>query len=101
MWGVSLGGYYAPRATAYEKRIRACIALSGPFEWDRIWSGLPELTREAFRVRSHCATEADALRHAKTLTMADAPAKIRCPIFILTPRHDRPFPPTPAHHLPR
>src|SRR5438132_14267061 len=69
MWGVSLGGYYAPRATAYEKRIRACIALSGPFEWDKIWSGLPALTREAFRVRSHCATEADALRHAKTLTM--------------------------------
>ena len=30
IWGVSLGGYYAPRAAAYEKRIRACIALSGP-----------------------------------------------------------------------
>jgi 2,6-dihydroxypseudooxynicotine hydrolase len=42
IWGVSLGGYYAPRAAAYEKRIRACIALSGPFEWDKIWDGLPE-----------------------------------------------------------
>jgi len=29
MWGVSLGGYYAPRATAYEKRIKACIGISG------------------------------------------------------------------------
>src|SRR5882724_10510750 len=37
MWGVSLGGYYAPRASAYEKRIKACIALSGPFEWKEIW----------------------------------------------------------------
>ena len=101
MWGVSLGGYYAPRATAYEKRIRACIALSGPFEWEKIWSGLPELTREAFRVRSHSATEADALRHAKTLTMADAAAKIRCPIFIVTGRQDRLVPASHAEQLAR
>src|SRR3954451_5234435 len=75
MWGVSLGGYYAPRATAYEKRIKACIALSGPFEWKEIWSALPLLTREAFRVRSHSATEADALRHAASLSMKDAAPK--------------------------
>ena len=33
LWGVSLGGYYAPRAAAFEKRIKACIALGGPFDW--------------------------------------------------------------------
>src|SRR5204863_330125 len=27
--GVSLGGYYAPRAAAYEKRIRAAAGISG------------------------------------------------------------------------
>ena len=56
LWGVSLGGYYAPRAAAFEKRVKACIALAGPFEWIECWDALPELTREAFRVRSHCAT---------------------------------------------
>ena len=56
MWGVSLGGYYAPRAAAFDKRIKACIALGGPFNWGADWDGLPELTREAFRVRSHCKT---------------------------------------------
>ena len=35
IWGVSLGGYYAPRAAAYEKRIKACIALSGPVRLGR------------------------------------------------------------------
>jgi len=25
LWGVSLGGYYAPRAAAFEPRVRACI----------------------------------------------------------------------------
>ena len=99
MWGVSLGGYYAPRATAYEKRIAACIALSGPFEWDGIWDGLPLLTREAFRVRSHCATEADARRHAATLSMKDAAAKITCPIFIVAGRQDRLVPVTHAEQL--
>ena len=28
IWGVSLGGYFAPRATCFEKRIKACVALS-------------------------------------------------------------------------
>jgi len=27
LWGVSLGGYYAPRAAAFETRVKACIAL--------------------------------------------------------------------------
>jgi 2,6-dihydroxypseudooxynicotine hydrolase len=99
MWGVSLGGYYAPRATAYERRIRACIALSGPFEWKDIWAGLPLLTREAFRVRSHCRTEAEALRHAGSLTMKDAAARITCPIFIVTGRQDRLVPASHAELL--
>ncbi len=46
MWGVSLGGYYAPRAAAFDKRIKACIALGGPFNWGADWDNLPELTRE-------------------------------------------------------
>ena len=28
--GVSLGGYYAPRAAAFEPRIKAVAAISGP-----------------------------------------------------------------------
>ncbi len=99
MWGVSLGGYYAPRATAYEKRIKACIALSGPFEWHEIWKDLPTLTREAFRVRSHCASEAEALQHAATLSMKAAAAKIACPIFIVTGRQDRLVPASHAERL--
>jgi len=45
LWGVSMGGYYAPRAAAFEKRVKACIALSGPFDWHDDWDGLPPLTR--------------------------------------------------------
>ena len=69
MWGVSLGGYYAPRAAAFDKRIKACIALGGPFDWGAAWDGLPELTREAFRVRSHCKTNEEARKNAATLSL--------------------------------
>jgi len=99
IWGVSLGGYYAPRAAAYEKRIKACIALSGPYEWDRIWDGLPELTRETFRVRSHAKDEMQARAVAKTLTMKEAAPRITCPIFIVTGRQDRLVPASHAEEL--
>ena len=99
IWGVSLGGYYAPRAAAYDKRIRACIALSGPFEWERIWEDLPELTRETFRVRSHSLDQNEARRKAAELTLKEAAARITCPIFIVTGRQDRLVPASHAEQL--
>jgi pimeloyl-ACP methyl ester carboxylesterase len=101
IWGVSLGGYYAPRAAAYEKRIRACIALSGPFDWQTIWDGLPELTRDTFRVRSHAKTMDEARANARKLTMVDAAKNIECPIFIVAGREDRLVPAADAERLAR
>ena len=92
MWGVSLGGYYAPRAAAFDKRIKACIALGGPFDWGAAWDGLPELTREAFRVRSHCATQDEAKHHARTLSLKGVAQNITCPIFVMTGKLDRLIP---------
>ena len=89
----------AARAAAYEKRIRACIAISGPFEWDHIWNNLPDLTRAAFRVRSHSANEAQALKRAAELTMKQAAPRINCPIFIVTGRQDRLVPASHAEQL--
>ncbi len=99
IWGVSLGGYYAPRAAAYEKRFKACIALSGPFDWAQIWDGLPELTRSTFRLRSHSADENDAKRNAAKLTLKDAAKNITCPIFIVAGRQDRLVPASHAEML--
>jgi 2,6-dihydroxypseudooxynicotine hydrolase len=92
MWGVSLGGYYAPRAAAFDKRIKACVALSGPYDWAEAWGGLPELTRAAFRVRSHLKTDDEAKRHAATLTLKDAAPKITCPLYVVAGKLDRVIP---------
>jgi fermentation-respiration switch protein FrsA (DUF1100 family) len=101
MWGVSLGGYYAPRAAAFDKRIKACIALGGPFNWAAAWDGLPELTREAFRVRSHCKTQAEAKTNAATLSLEGIAHNITCPIFIVNGRLDRIVPAADAERLAR
>ena len=100
-WGVSLGGYYAPRAAAFDKRIKACIALGGPFNWGAAWDNLPELTRAAFRVRSHCQTDDAARRNAATLSLEGVAGNITCPIFIVNGRHDRLVPAKDAERLAR
>ena len=99
IWGVSLGGYYAPRAAAFEKRLRACIALSGPFDWAEIWHALPELTRETFRVRSHSSSLQQAKERAAALTLREAAEKIECPLFIVAGREDRLVPAEHAERL--
>lgn len=89
LWGVSLGGYYAPRAAAFEKRAKACIALSGPFDWIEFFDRLPELTRHTFRVRSKSRTDEEARSRAATLTLKDVAGNITCPLFVVAGKQDR------------
>jgi dipeptidyl aminopeptidase/acylaminoacyl peptidase len=99
--GISLGGYYAPRAAAFDQRIKACLALGGPYDWADCWDGVPDLTREAFRVRSKCVTLDDARRRAATLTLRDVAHRITCPIYIMNGRQDRIVPAADAERLAR
>ena len=89
LWGVSLGGYYAPRAAAFEKRVKACIALSGPFEWVEYFDQLPELTRNTFQVRSRSRNLAEARERAATLTLKNVAKNIACPLYIVAGKQDR------------
>ena len=101
LWGVSLGGYYAPRAAAFEKRVKACIALAGPYNMGAAFDTLPELTRETFRVRAKCATLEEAKRHALTLSLEGVAENITCPLFIVTGKLDRVIPWQDAERLAR
>ena len=101
MWGVSLGGYYAPRAAAFEKRIKACIALGGPFDWGAAFDTLPDLTRQTFMARSRSRDLAEAKEKARTLSLVGLAQNITCPIFIVNGRHDRVVPAADAERLAR
>jgi 2,6-dihydroxypseudooxynicotine hydrolase len=99
IWGVSLGGYYAARLASGDQRVRACVALSGPFSFGDTWDELPELTREAFRVRSKVATTAEAKLRAGELTMAGRAGLLTVPLLIVAGQRDRIIPWQQARRL--
>jgi len=99
IWGVSLGGYYAPRAAAFEKRIQACVALSGPFQRSADFSGRPQMNVEAFRVRSKSADLEEAGKVALRFSLAECAKNISCPIYIVAGTRDRLTPHTEAEKL--
>jgi len=99
IWGVSLGGYSAPRAAAYETRIRACVSLTGPFDFAEAFDRAPPLTRAAFTARSFSETEEDARAVAARMTLVDAAARITCPIYVVGGKLDRVLPPDHASRL--
>ena len=61
-----------------------------------IFDARNELSRDAFRVRSHCKTMEEAREIAKTLTLQGAAKNITCPIYIVGGELDRLTPPTNA-----
>jgi pimeloyl-ACP methyl ester carboxylesterase len=99
LWGLSLGGYYAPRAAAFEKRISACVGICGPYDWGALWDDLPPLTQEAFRLRSKSADATEAKRNAAALSLRGVAEKIECPLFIVGAGLDRLCPPEDARRL--
>jgi 2,6-dihydroxypseudooxynicotine hydrolase len=93
VWGVSLGGYYAPRvAAAAGDRVKACVALAGPYDWADCWAGLPELTRHTFQVRAGAGSQEEARRIAATLTLDGVADAITAPLLVVFGRQDRLIP---------
>jgi dipeptidyl aminopeptidase/acylaminoacyl peptidase len=93
IWGVSLGGYYAPRvAAALGDRVRACVALAGPYDFGDCWDRLPQLTRDTFRVRSRADSDAEAKQIAHTLSLEGVAEKITARLLIVFGRLDRLIP---------
>jgi 2,6-dihydroxypseudooxynicotine hydrolase len=100
-FGVSLGGYYAARSAAFEPRLKAAVALAGPYRWDLDWDSLPPQTRATFQRRSGAATEAEARDRAGALTLEHAAALITRPLLVAHGGRDRLIPPYHAERLAR
>ena len=101
IWGVSLGGYYAPRAAAFLDRLRACVSLTGPFDFAEAFDRAPPLTRAAFVARSHAADEEAARDVAARMTLEGIAGRIRCPTYVVGGALDRVLPPEHARRLAR
>ena len=99
IWGISLGGYYAPRTAAFEKRVKACIANCGPYNWGALWEKLPDLTRQAYIRRSHSASADEAHQKAFQLSLEGVASKIECPLYVIAAGLDKLCPPEDAQRL--
>jgi dipeptidyl aminopeptidase/acylaminoacyl peptidase len=86
-YGVSLGGYYAVRAAAYESRLSAAVGLAGPYTFGDTWDGLPGLLRAAFRVRSRSDSDEQARHRALELSLAGVDG-VLCPTLVVHGRKD-------------
>jgi dipeptidyl aminopeptidase/acylaminoacyl peptidase len=90
--GVSLGGYYAPRAAAFEPRIKAVVPIGGPYNFGECWDQLPSLTRETYQHHSGAKDPAGAKAHAYTLDLGPALSRIKQPMLIVFGKLDRLIP---------
>lgn len=90
--GVSLGGYYAPRAAAFEPRIKAVAAIGGPYNFGECWDRLPELTRRAFEHHSGASGEADARARASRLDLGPVLPRVSQPLLVVFGKLDRLIP---------
>ncbi len=87
--GVSLGGYYAPRAAAFEPRVRAAAGISGPFNFGDVWDARPSLTRETFQHHSGAAGAEEARAKAAELDLSGVAERIEQPLLVVAGKLDR------------
>lgn len=99
--GVSLGGYYAPRAAAFEPRVSAVATVGGVYDFGACWDGLPQITRETFRHHSGSADEEEARAAAGRLSLAGVAEQIEQPLLVVFGKLDRLIPFGQAERLAR
>jgi pimeloyl-ACP methyl ester carboxylesterase len=121
LMGISFGGYLAPRAAAFEKRIKACIANGGVYDFHMAASltpeeekyldtqkGAEEIDKAIYlRMKSdpsfrwsiangmftfHAKSPSDWLKMTRLYTMKDVAAKITCPMLIVDSAGDKGMP---------
>lgn len=106
---LSMGGYYAPRIAAFEKRIRACVAWSDHGDYYPIWlerlkkkEGIgrfrPSPRFQIFWVLG-VQTEEEVLQKMEKFTIEKEAAQITCPFLITHGGGDRQTPPSGAEKL--
>lgn len=99
MMGVSLGGYYAARAAAFEPRLKAVVANAGGYNVLGHFEQLPQLTRTAYIYRSGSASESEARPRLEAFNLQGVIGKVTIPLLVIMGRRDRLTPPADAEKM--
>ena len=97
--GVSLGGYYAPRAAAFEPRIACCAAWGAILDWGATWQRRYETASKTVSVPFHqlpwvmgTETMEEALERVKQWDLTPVLPKITQPFLMLHGELDKQIP---------
>ncbi len=97
--GRSLGGYFAARAAAYNKRLRACVVFGALYDLSQ-FDSIPARTQMGFRFVTGIANPAEAKATAQAyVDLAGITQRIRQLIYILHGALDVLFPVGQAQRL--
>ncbi len=88
MLGVSLGGYYAARAAAFEPRIRAVVTSGGPYDYGAIVPTRPAHSRATFMHYSGCTTEEETFAYARRICLEGVAERITQPMLVVFGKRD-------------
>jgi 2,6-dihydroxypseudooxynicotine hydrolase len=89
--GRSLGGHYAARSAAFDKRIKGCVVWGLIYdfrEWDRISPG----HKDGWTYVAGKKDWNEAKEYYANFTLSGVADKITCPLYILQGRRDNIFP---------
>lgn len=100
---ISLGGYYAPRAAAFEQRFACCIAWGAQWDYQKIWRDrfdrIARSETPSLSVASHhilwvlnAASQEEALQKLEPFKLDGAVQKITCPFLMLHGEGDEQIP---------
>ncbi len=100
--GASLGGYYAPRAAAFEKRLACCVAWGAFFDAEEVLrmraaqgagyaNSVPEIEDQLLWVTGATSLET-GFAFMRRLTLRDVADRITCPLLIVHGGRDRQIP---------
>jgi dienelactone hydrolase len=100
--GISMGGYYAPRAAAFEHRLAACAAWGAFHDLSGVLANLERTGAHSappFQGPWVFGVTGPEGRAAvlSAMTLDDAAAKISCPLLVLHGENDRQVPVEQAH----
>lgn len=105
----SMGGYYAPRIAAFEKRYAACVAWGAHYDYHAVWverwkhmqAGGKNASSAAFQLPWVMGTPdiESALEKVKDFKLEGVAQKIACPTLIVHGENDTIVPVRWAHEL--
>ena len=89
LMGVSLGGYYAVRAAAFEHRIKAAISNGGPYSPADNLEQRPTISQETYIYRLKPQSREEALNRLKMFNLQGVAEKVEGPLLVIVGRRDR------------